>query len=99
MRCRHCDSEVHHEVIDLGFSPPSNNLISKKALSEPEVYFPLKVSICNICWLAQVSHDLPSSFLFNPDYVYFSSYSESWLKHAKSFVDQSIRQFKSMKVH
>jgi len=93
MRCRHCNSALQHEVIDLGFSPPSNNLISYSALKEPETHFPLKVSICSQCWLAQVAHDLPSDFLFNTDYVYFSSFSKSWLKHAKIFVDEASKRF------
>ena len=53
MKCRHCGTELHLPLIDLGSAPPSNAYLTEKSLKAPEKWFPLKVLVCNQCWLAQ----------------------------------------------
>ncbi len=93
MRCRHCSTELTHTFIDLGSSPPSNAYIMKDALQEAERWYPLKVMTCDRCWLVQTEDFVKADEMFANDYAYFSSYSTSWLKHAKSYVEQVSSKF------
>lgn len=87
MRCRHCDNTLRCDFLDLGFAPPSNAYLSAEALSAPELYFPLRLKVCEECWLVQ-TEDYPSAeSLFSSDYAYFSSASKGWLAHAKRYVE------------
>lgn len=76
--------------MDLGFAPPSNAYLSKEDLSKPEKYYPLKVKVCEECWLVQTEDYANSDELFNSDYAYFSSTSTSWLAHAKEYSNKII---------
>ena len=87
MKCRHCNTELKHIFIDLGISPPSNAFLTKKALDKPEASYPLKVMVCDCCWLVQTEDFVRADEMFSMDYAYFSSFSTSWLNHAKSYVD------------
>lgn len=87
MRCRFCSHEIHHEFIDLVNAPASNSYITFEQLNEPEVFYPLKVLVCEKCFLVQVDEYQKSDELFNSDYAYFSSMSSSWVAHAKNYVD------------
>ena len=87
MKCRHCNTELKHTFIDLGISPPSNAFLTKKALDKPEATYPLKVMVCDCCWLVQTEDFVRADEMFSMDYAYFSSFSTSWLNHAKSYVD------------
>jgi SAM-dependent methyltransferase len=87
MRCRFCSHEIHHEFIDLVNAPASNSYITFEQLNEPEVFYPLKVLVCEKCFLVQVDEYQKSDELFNADYAYFSSMSSSWVTHAKNYVD------------
>jgi len=91
MKCRFCQHELSLDLVDLQFSPPSNSFLSAAQLSAPEVTFPLKVMVCDQCWLGQVDEHKHAEDIFDSDYVYFSSFSSSWLAHAKRYVD-SISQ-------
>ncbi len=51
MNCRFCQHQLEHVFLDLGFQPPSNSFLTEQQLSEPEIYYPLKVFVCNKCWL------------------------------------------------
>jgi len=93
MQCRFCKTELKHVFIDLINSPASNSFLTKEQLNEPEVYYPLKVYTCHHCFLVQVDEYKKSDDIFNSDYVYFSSYSTSWLQHAKSYTQKMISQF------
>jgi 2-polyprenyl-3-methyl-5-hydroxy-6-metoxy-1,4-benzoquinol methylase len=93
MQCRFCKAELTHVFIDLGHSPASNSFLSKAQLNEPETYYPLKVFTCDRCFLVQVDEYKKSDAIFNNEYVYFSSYSSSWLKHAKTYTEQMINRF------
>lgn len=90
MNCRHCQAPLAHTFIDLGFAPPSNAYRTDADLSRPEKYYPLKVMVCERCWLAQTEDYAQADELFSPDYAYFSSTSKSWLAHAARYVDQII---------
>jgi len=87
MNCRHCGTPLQHTFLDLGFAPPSNAYLTADDLSRPEVYYPLKVKVCDQCWLVQTEDYAQAEELFRPDYAYFSSTSSSWLRHAARYAD------------
>ena len=84
--CRFCRCKLNHVFVDLGRSPLSNAFLTKENLEEPEKTFPLKVFVCENCFLVQLPEFETPENIFN-DYVYFPSYSKSWLKHVESYVD------------
>jgi SAM-dependent methyltransferase len=79
-----------HEFIDLVNAPPSNSFLTKGQLNEPEVFYPLKLLVCEKCWLVQVDEYKKSDEIFSDNYAYFSSYSKSWLDHARRYVNMII---------
>ncbi|MCF8190939.1 MAG: class I SAM-dependent methyltransferase [Polynucleobacter sp.] len=90
MNCRHCGSPLIHTFLNLGFAPPSNAYLTKDGLSKPEKYYPLKIKVCQKCWLVQTEDYADAGELFNPEYAYFSSTSSGWLNHAKLYSEQII---------
>lgn len=82
MKCRHCHKLLQHVFLDLGFAPLSNAYLSVSDLQSPELYFPLKLFVCDQCWLVQTQDYAHVKELFRPDYAYFSSISQTWLDHA-----------------
>lgn len=92
MKCRHCASPLVHTFIDLGFAPPSNAYLTNKDLNQPEKYYPLKVRVCDQCWLVQTEDYAQADELFSSDYAYFSSTSSGWLKHAARYAEQMVGQ-------
>jgi SAM-dependent methyltransferase len=76
-----------HEFIDLVNSPPSNSFLSIEELNEPEVFYPLKLFVCEKCFLVQVDEYKKSEEIFSDKYAYFSSFSNSWLEHARQYVE------------
>ena len=93
MKCRFCNTELSHVFIDLLNSPASNSFLTTEALNEPEIFYPLKVYTCHQCFLVQVDEYKKSDAIFNSDYVYFSSYSTSWLAHAKAYTELMTKRF------
>ena len=85
MNCRFCNNQLTDELIDLFNSPAANSFLSAEQLNEAEVFFPLKVLVCKNCFLVQIDEYKKSTAIFDNEYVYFSSYSTSWLAHAKSY--------------
>lgn len=85
MNCRHCDNLLSQPFVDLGFAPPSNAYLNHLDLTKPEKYYPLKVMVCDHCWLVQTEDYTEADDLFTADYAYFSSTSTSWLQHAKQY--------------
>ena len=85
MKCRHCHAELEHIFLDLGYAPPSNAYLTSAQLQTPELTFPLKLYICDQCWLVQTEDYAQVDDLFAPDYAYFSSTSQGWLKHASVY--------------
>ena len=90
MRCRHCAAEASLALVDLGSSPPSNAYLTREALRTPETWWPLRVVVCERCWLAQTEDFLEAERLFSTDYAYFSGYSASWLAHSERYVSDMV---------
>jgi len=90
MKCRFCHHKLTHEFIDLVNAPPSNSFLTRNQLNAPEVFYPLKLMVCEKCWLVQVDEYKKSDEIFSEDYAYFSSYSKSWLDHARRYVNMII---------
>lgn len=90
MKCRHCLTELTHTFLDLGFAPPSNAYLTKDDLTKPEKYYPLKVMVCDQCWLVQTEDYAQADELFDAEYAYFSSTSTGWLEHAKRYAQKII---------
>jgi SAM-dependent methyltransferase len=93
MKCRHCGTEVSLTMIDLGSTPPSNAYLTKDTLHSPEKWFPLRVLVCEKCWLAQTEDFFQADELFDADYAYFSGFSNTWLAHCERYVDDMVKRF------
>lgn len=93
MNCRFCKAPLTHIFIDLNNSPASNSFLTKEQLNEPEIFYPLKVFVCDKCFLVQVDEYKKSDAIFSSDYVYFSSFSTSWLAHAKEYTKKMSARF------
>lgn len=91
MNCRHCNKYLKHTFLDLGNAPPSNAYLSKAELNQPEIYYPLKIKVCDQCWLVQTEDYADADTFFTSDYAYFSSTSSSFLSHAKDFSNKIIK--------
>ncbi|TWD55506.1 methyltransferase family protein [Agrobacterium vitis] len=93
MKCRHCASEMMHPFVDLGTAPPSNSYVKAKDLAKPELWYPLVIRVCAECKLVQTEDFASRETFFSEDYAYFSSFSSSWLAHAKSYVAEIVDRF------
>lgn len=91
-RCRFCGSPLHHVFVDLGKSPVANSFRTHEQLDEPEEKYPLKVFVCEKCFLVQLEEFKSAKEIFKDDYAYFSSYSVTWLKHAENYAVKMIQQ-------
>ncbi|QEG34822.1 class I SAM-dependent methyltransferase [Bythopirellula goksoeyrii] len=85
--CRFCEKNLEHTVVDLGLSPLCQNIVTLEQAGQPEVFYPLQVRVCEACWLVQVHAHVMGEDIFQSDYAYFSSYSDSWLKHCREYVE------------
>jgi SAM-dependent methyltransferase len=93
VKCRHCGTPLRHTFLDLGASPPSNAYLSAEGLKAPETWFPLRLMVCDACWLVQTEDHAGREALFTEEYAYFSSTSTSWLKHSKAYVEAMRTRF------
>jgi len=93
VKCRHCEQPLELDFIDLGSAPPSNAYLTQEALRGPETWFPLRVLTCTTCWLVQTEDHAGREALFTNDYAYFSSFSQSWLAHARKYASAMIERF------
>jgi hypothetical protein len=93
MKCRHCQRELEHIFLDLGFAPLSNAYLTVEQQHAAEITLPLRLFVCSHCWLVQTEDFTRPSDLFNFDYAYYSSTSETWLKHAAAYALQVTEQF------
>ena len=93
MRCRHCGAPLTRRFLDLGTAPPSNAYLDGARLDAPEAWYPLRLLVCESCWLAQTEDFAGREALFTDDYAYFSSFSTSWLAHAQRYVGDMIERF------
>ena len=93
MNCRHCHCSLTSVFCDLQTCPPSNAMVKPEELNHSELYFPLKVYVCDSCRLVQVDEIEKAGDIFNADYTYFSSFSTSWLAHAKKYCNEMTERF------
>lgn len=93
MNCRGCGACLSLSLIDLGTSPPSNAYLRAEQLDQAEQWVPLKVQVCQQCWLVQTEDYTRADHLFDADYAYFSSFSSTWLQHARDYVAQMVERF------
>src|SRR5579875_2096680 len=91
-RCRFCGTKLSRTFVDLGMSPLCESYPSLTDLSSGEMYYPLHVFLCDRCLLVQLEEFESAEHIFR-EYAYFSSYSDSWLKHAKSYCEQMSQRF------
>ncbi len=90
--CRSCGSSSGRLILDLGIQPLANNLLTTADLAKPEPRFPLRVAVCETCWLLQITDIVPPVELFS-EYLYFSSFSDALLRHSAEAVAGHLREF------
>lgn len=98
-KCRFCSQELNHSFINLGVSPLANDYLAPHQLNLAEKFYPLHTYVCSNCWLVQLEEFEPPSKIFGDDYAYFSSYSDSWLRHAKTYTEKMIARFSLNPAH
>src|SRR5437763_13469076 len=84
--CRFCHAELHHTFVDLGMSPLCETFLDARDLNQMEPFYPLHVYVCEQCLLVQLEEYVSPADIFT-DYPYFSSYSDSWVRHASRYAD------------
>ncbi len=87
--CRFCEASLEHTVVDLGMSPLCESYLTAEQLNQMEPFYPLHVQVCARCLLVQVQEYVRPDRIFD-EYAYFSSYSDSWLRHARLYVDMIV---------
>ncbi len=91
--CRFCQTTLKYTFVDLGLSPLANSFIDEKKEKLSEKFYPLHAYVCDKCFLVQLEEFETPENIFS-DYIYFSSYSDSWLTHSKEYTDKIIRRFR-----
>ncbi|HJW57617.1 MAG TPA: class I SAM-dependent methyltransferase [Burkholderiaceae bacterium] len=91
--CRACRAPLTHTFADLGLSPISNAFVKQEDAKRGEMFYPLHALVCDRCWLVQLADVARAETHFHDDYAYFSSYSSSWLAHARRYVEAMIPRF------
>ncbi|MFL6196446.1 MAG: methyltransferase domain-containing protein [Thermoanaerobaculia bacterium] len=92
LACRFCGAPLSHVFVDLGAQPLANSYLEPEALGKAEPFYPLRVYVCDACFLVQLPEEEKPEAIFS-DYAYFSSYSESWLRHARDYAEAMIERF------
>jgi hypothetical protein len=90
--CRFCGASLHHTFVDLGVAPLCESYLSFEQLNHMEPFYPLHVYVCDHCFLVQLQEYVSREEIFS-EYAYFSSFSDSWLRHASHYVDQMTARF------
>jgi len=93
LACRCCRAPLALVLADLGGSPLANSYLTAEALAGAERHYPLTVYVCERCWLAQLPEAASPEEIFSADYAYFSSYSASWVEHARRYCEAMIERF------
>lgn len=91
--CRSCGTPLRYSVVDLGSSPPCQNVVQPEELGRGETFYPLHAFVCHECSLVQIDEVVPPEAIFEGEYAYFSSYSDSWVEHARQYVDAMAGRF------
>ncbi|MEP0858140.1 class I SAM-dependent methyltransferase [Trichocoleus sp. DQ-U1] len=99
-KCRFCSKSLEHTFADLGMSPIANDYLTPEQLRRAEKSYPLHAYVCESCLLVQLEEfESPDHIFGDGDYAYFSSYSDSWLRHAKAYTDLMVERFGFDKNH
>jgi SAM-dependent methyltransferase len=93
LTCRFCGTSLKRTFVDLGCSPIANEFIRTEALTKMEPFYPLRAYVCEKCLLVQIPPEQTPQNLFNAQYPYFSSFSDSWLKHAHKYATMAAKRF------
>jgi 2-polyprenyl-3-methyl-5-hydroxy-6-metoxy-1,4-benzoquinol methylase len=91
-RCRFCGMKLEHTFVDLGMSPLCESFLGHDKLNQMEPFYPLHVYVCDSCFLVQLEQYVSPEEIFT-EYAYFSSYSDSWLEHAKNYTEMVVNRF------
>jgi hypothetical protein len=91
-RCRFCDAPLSHSFVDLGMSPLCESFLDAEQLDRMEPFYPLHAYVCGRCFLVQLRKYVSPEHIFS-DYAYFSSYSSSWLDHARTYTERMTQRF------
>ena len=91
-RCRFCSAPLRHTFVDLGMSPLCESFVAPEHINHMEAFFPLHVWVCDACFLVQLQEYVSPKDIFS-HYAYFSSYSDSWLNHARNYVAMAVERF------
>lgn len=86
-QCRFCKAELSQTFVDLGLSPPCESFVHPDKADQGEMYYPLHARVCRECFLVQLDDQVAADDIFMGDYAYYSSFSDSWLKHAARFCE------------
>lgn len=89
--CRFCGTPLNHTFVDLGMSPLCESYVTREQLNQMERFYPLHVQVCDQCFLVQLEEYVSAADIFT-EYAYFSSYSDSWLKHAADYVEMIVKR-------
>ncbi len=88
--CRFCLTPLERTVVDLGLSPLCQNRVTAQEVDRHEIFYPLKAMVCESCWLVQVHAHVSGDQIFGNEYAYFSSFSDSWLRHCRDYVEMMV---------
>lgn len=91
--CRFCQTPLKHTFVDLGMSPISNAFLKPEQINQAEKFYPLHTYVCDNCFLVQLEEFETPDYIFNSEYAYFSSYSESWLRHVEKYTQLMLERF------
>lgn len=93
--CRYCHAPLHQTLVNLGSTPLANSYLPAQdsAVRETEASYPLRVMVCDQCWLAQTTESIPASAIFDHDYAYLSSYSAGWVAHAGRYAQEMKQRY------
>lgn len=90
--CRACGTKLHHTLVDLGMSPLCESYLSRDQRNQMEPFYPLHAYVCGECFLVQLEAYVSAEHIFS-DYAYFSSYSDSWVEHARVYTEKMVERF------
>ncbi|MDC1023647.1 class I SAM-dependent methyltransferase [Nitrosopumilus sp.] len=93
MKCRFCDKELKNLMIDLGMTPLANAYLDNTSIKKEELFYPLRISVCQNCLLVQLVESVESPKQLFSEYLYFSSFSKTWLNHAEELANNLIKKF------
>lgn len=93
MNCRFCDKELKHSVVDLGMTPLANAYVDTKSNRQEESFYPLRIFVCDKCLLVQLTESVESPKQLFSEYIYFSSFSKTWLTHTEELAHNLMKKF------